>query len=141
MSACNHLGLPYHTGITWSIDGFYGENRRTDGRGNLGGVSHGGYVLPSRRDRMLDAARMGVLNCEMEAGTILTLCNLFGLRGGCICTVSDRVPWSDGEAAALDFDRAIDGCIRAALNAVELLSRWEEERRRSGLQEWSPASP
>jgi uridine phosphorylase len=35
---------------------------------------------------------MGVLNFEMEAATILTLCSLFGLRAGAACVViADRV--------------------------------------------------
>ena len=45
-----------------------------------------------------------VLNIEMESGTILTLANLFGLRAGCICTVSDRAPWPGPGMDAIDLD-------------------------------------
>jgi uridine phosphorylase len=34
---------------------------------------------------------MGVMNFEMEAATIFTLCTIFGLRGGAACVVvADR---------------------------------------------------
>jgi uridine phosphorylase len=51
----------------------------------------GGY-LGLDADRVERLTAMGVLNFEMEAATVLTLCSLFGLRGGAACVVvADRV--------------------------------------------------
>lgn len=81
ISACEHLNLPYHVGVSASTTSFYAGQSR---------LAYGGY-------RGHDAGRvealraMGVLNFEMEAATILTLCSLFGLRGGAACVViADR---------------------------------------------------
>jgi uridine phosphorylase len=57
-----------------------------------------------------------VLNCEMEAGTLLTLANLFGVRAGAICVVSDRTPWPG--PAEIDLDRNMGQCIEVATTAM-----------------------
>jgi uridine phosphorylase len=45
-------------------------------------------MVPERVDFL---QRIGVTNFEMEAGTIFTLCSLFGWRGGAACVViADR---------------------------------------------------
>jgi uridine phosphorylase len=58
----------------------------------------------------------GVLNCEMEAGVLLTLAGLFGVRAGCVCVVSDRTPWPG--PAELDLDRNMEAAIEVACDAL-----------------------
>jgi len=57
----------------------------------------------------------------MEAGALLTLAGLFGLRAGCICVVSDRTPWPG--PAAIDLDRNMETCIAVATDAMLALAR------------------
>jgi uridine phosphorylase len=52
----------------------------------------------------------------MEAGTILTLASLFGVRAGAICVVSDRTPWPG--PAEIDLDRNMAQCIEIATAAM-----------------------
>lgn len=81
IEACERLGLTYHLGVSASASSFYAAQSRP---------AYGGYegLYP---DRVEQLRRMGVLNFEMEAATIFTLCSLFGLRGGAACVViADR---------------------------------------------------
>ena len=94
-----------------------------------------------------DMKAAGVKNCEMESGTILTLAGLFGLKAGCICTVSNRTPWPGPSAESLDLDRNMAGCIEIAVRAMLALARGSRtagirSQRRSGgnrglNEEWS----
>ena len=113
-------GARWHTGITWSLDAFYVRNAIVGPGGALQSMSYGGYSSPDleRQIRAMQAAR--VLNCEMEAGVLLTLAGLFGLRAGCICVVSDRTPWPG--PSALDLDRNMDHCIDVAHGALHRLA-------------------
>ena len=81
MAACERLGLTYHLGVSASVGSFYAAQSRP---------SFGGY-RGLDADRVERLTSMGVLNFEMEAATVFTLCSLFGLRGGAACVViADR---------------------------------------------------
>jgi uridine phosphorylase len=71
------------------------------------------------RIRDMRAAR--VLNCEMEAGVLLTLAGLFGLRAGAICVVSDRTPWAG--PSEIEIDKNMDVCIATSTRAMLRLAR------------------
>jgi uridine phosphorylase len=82
VEACERLGLRYHLGVSASTASFYAAQSRP---------AFGGYIGqdPERVERL---TQMGVMNFEMEAATIFTLCSLFGLRAGAACVViADRV--------------------------------------------------
>lgn len=113
----------WHAGVTWSFDGFYSRNKVATPDGGMGSMSHKGYMQSGMNGLVADMIRAGVLNCEMESGTILTLASLFGLKAGAICTVSDRTPWPGPAAEALDFDRNMGGCIEIAMRAMLDLAR------------------
>jgi uridine phosphorylase len=81
IEACERLGLTYHLGVSASVGSFYAAQGRP---------AFGGYrgLDP---DRVQELSDMGVLNFEMEAATIFTLCSLFGMRAGAACVViADR---------------------------------------------------
>jgi uridine phosphorylase len=108
--------LPYHTGITWSLDAFYARNAILDPSGEMQSMSVGGYWPSHLETRIRDMQAAGVMNCEMESGVLLTLSGLFGLRSGCICVVSDRTPWPG--PAEIDLDRNMSTCIEVAQAAM-----------------------
>ena len=88
-------------------------------------MSVGGYSQHGMNDLLDDMKTARVLNCEMESGVLLTLANLFGLKAGCICTVSDRTPWPGPSAESLDLDRNMAGCIDIATKAILDVARAE----------------
>ncbi|MFB6224143.1 MAG: nucleoside phosphorylase [Haloarcula sp.] len=78
VAAAEELGYNYHLGVTCSTDSFYAGQSRPGFEG----------FEASRSDERIEALQAaGVLNFEMEAATILTLANLYGLRAGAVCTV------------------------------------------------------
>jgi len=78
VTACEELGYDYHCGVTCSTDSFYAGQGRP-GFGEFEGAD---------ADALVDELQAaGVLNFEMEAASILTVANLYGLRAGAVCTV------------------------------------------------------
>ena len=107
------LGVTHHVGITASVDTFFEGQERT--------ASSANPTLQRHLQGMTDEFRaLGVLNYEMEAGTVFKLSSVYGLRAGCVCAVvAQRV---DGERV----DTAIkDGAIRSAIDvAVGTADGW-----------------
>lgn len=121
VDAARGAGGPFHTGITWSLDAFYARNAMATPDGGMGSMSVGGYWTAAQEERIRALRTAGVLNCEMEAGVLLTLAGLFGLRAGAICVVSDRTPWPG--PSAIDLDRNMGRCIAVATAAMLRLAR------------------
>ncbi|MBC7252796.1 MAG: uridine phosphorylase [Actinobacteria bacterium] len=82
LSAARELDIPHHVGITCSSDTFYPGQERRDGFRE--------YIPRRFRGMTEEWRRMNVLNYEMEAATLLTMCGVLGLRGGCVTGVVDR---------------------------------------------------
>jgi uridine phosphorylase len=120
LAAARARGAPCRAGITWSLDAFYVRNAVLRPDGSLSSMSAGSYWGPGHAERIDEMRRAGVLNCEMEAGAILTLASLFGVRAGCICVVSDRTPWPG--PSELDLDRNMDTAIAVAHDAMRAVA-------------------
>jgi uridine phosphorylase len=116
LDAARLRGVRCRAGVTWSLDAFYVRNAVLRPDGSLATMSAGSYWGREHAERILAMRDAGVLNCEMEAGAILTLAGLFGVRAGCICVVSDRTPWPG--PAELDLDRNMDAAIAVAHDAM-----------------------
>jgi len=120
--AAEESGHRFHTGITWSVDGFYSRNKVVGEGGKILPMSFGGFEQSGMNPLLEDMKRARALNIEMESAAILTLANLFGLRAGCICTVSDRTPWPGPGQDSIALDHNIQGAIQVALNAMLMLA-------------------
>ncbi len=124
MEACERLELRYHLGVSASTSSFYAGQSRP---------AHGGYEGLAQ-DRVERLQAMGVLNFEMEAATVFTLCSLFGLRGGAACIViADRFrnefrpgSWAD------------DLLARIGAEAVSVLAALDEMKSRAGKEWYTP---
>jgi uridine phosphorylase len=89
------LGYACHVGTSRSADTFYACHSRP-------GSSFNGYWQSGWREHFEDLRRMNVLAAEMEAGIVLVLARLWGLRAGAIAVVLDNVLRVGGESGNFD---------------------------------------
>lgn len=110
-AAAEELGYDYHLGLTASTDSFYAGQSRE---------GFGGFRARGSEELIEELKAANVLNFEMEASAILTLANIYGLRGGAVCTVyADR---TTGEFEVTGEQRA----AKTASRAVSLLAQMDE---------------
>jgi len=121
VAAAERLGYDYHVGITMSADSFYAGQ----GRPGFEGFEAAGS------DALVDELReANVKNIEMEAASILTIANVYGLRAGAVCAVyANRVT---GEFRTEGESRAVE----CASLAAALLARMDEMKREAGVERW-----
>ncbi len=114
VEAAQQLKITYHVGITCSSDTFYPGQERKD--------SYSQYV-PRRFQGITEEWRkLNVLNYEMEAATVLTLCSTLGLRGGCVTgVVVRRVEKEHITQKGLELGE--QNAVKVAVKAVEVLVR------------------
>jgi uridine phosphorylase len=116
LAAAERAGQPSRAGITWSVDAFYARNGVVTEDGSLAPMTGAAYWTRSHARHIEDMRAAGVLNVEMEAGALLTLASLYGVRAGCLCVVSDRTPWPGPEE--IDLDRNMAAAIEVAHGAM-----------------------
>jgi uridine phosphorylase len=124
IEACERLGLRYHLGVSASTTSFYAGQSRP---------AFGDYI-GMHEDRVARLQQMGVTNFEMEAGTIFTLCSLFGLRAGAACIViADRFR---NEFKPVGADQAL-----ATLGAetIKVLASMDGIREQAGKRYYFPS--
>lgn len=121
IAAAERLGHDYHTGITMSADSFYA------GQGRPG---FEGFEAAGSADLVEELQEANVANIEMEASTILTVANVYGLRAGAVCSVyANRVTGefrTEGEGKASE----------TASLAVKLLARMDDVKEETGAERW-----
>jgi len=123
VTAAERLDYDYHVGVTASTDSFYAGQ----GRPGFEGFEAAGS------DELVENLRAAnVLNFEMEAASILTLANLYGLRAGAVCTVyANRVTGefrTEGERKA----------AKVASEAVSVLADMDAAADAAGADRWHP---
>lgn len=116
VEAAAEAGVRATPGITWSLDAFYARNAIAGPNDTMQSMSVDGYWPSHFETRIRDMQKARVLNCEMEAGVLLTLAGLFGIRAGAICVVSDRTPWPG--PSELEIDNNMLSCIDVATRAM-----------------------
>jgi len=135
IDSATRLKARFDAGVCLSVDGFYSENKILN-QGRIAPMSQCGYMPSFMVDRLSDVKAMGVKNIEMENGTIFTVCSLFGLRAGAICTVSDVVPWHPTEKV-MDFEDNMASCIKVGAEAMKTLIYWDKKR--ASAKFWCPS--
>jgi len=121
VAAAERLGHDYHVGLTMSADSFY------TGQGREG---FGGFRAAGSEQLVDELADANVKNIEMEAAAILTLANIYGLRGGAVCSVyANR---ATGEFRTEGEYRASE----TASLAAKLLAKMDQKKREAGVERW-----
>ena len=77
VEAARAQGVSAHTGLTWSLDGFYARNAILGPADSIESMSVDGYRPPGLAERINAMRAARVRNCEMDSGILLTLANLF----------------------------------------------------------------
>jgi uridine phosphorylase len=110
VDAAEAIGVPHRVGITASSDTFYPGQERYD--------TVAGQVTPAFRGSLAEWRRIGVLNYEMEAATLFTMCGANGWRAGCVAGVIAQRTESeaivDESIVVATEDRAVRVVIEAA---------------------------
>lgn len=124
ISAAQKLGVKYRAGYTASTDSFY------VGQGRPGLQNY----LPPHAEKLVEQLqRQHVITMEMEASAIFTLAGTYGLRSGCVLAV-----FANRSADKFEVKGEDDVC-RVAADAIRILSRWDNDRRKAGKADWSPS--
>jgi len=122
--AAEEVGASYHIGITRSNDSIY--------------CGQGRPVKDYMQDEHLAIPdywrRAGVMNVERETSIILTLSNLFHVRGGSVCAVVNSTPHG-----YLDVSAGVQDAIRTALEGIRRLNHWDAQVKKSGKKWWTPS--
>ncbi len=124
IEAAESFGYNYHVGITASTDSFY-----------LGQGRHGfrGYTQSFSENLIDDLRRANVLNFEMEASSLLTVSNIYGLRAGCISIVFANRVRDEFEVVSQE------PVAKVASEAVRILHDWDENKRKKGKKYFYPS--
>lgn len=125
IESAESLGVKYHIGITASTSSFY------VGQGRPGFKDY----LPSWSKNLLNDLKLAnVLNFEMEASTIFTLANIYGVRAGAVCAVlANRI------TDEFILDAGVEDAIKVANEAVRILYQWDEIKRSLGKKYFFPS--
>ncbi len=109
------LGVPSHVGIMASVDTFFEGQERSASSANP-------HLLRRLRGMIDEYHDLGVLNFEMEAGTLFKMGAVYGFAAGCVCAIIAQR--DEAEEPMLDLkESAVDRAIRVAVEAADRWSR------------------
>jgi uridine phosphorylase len=116
VNAARDLQASYHLGVTASVDTFYEGQERSESSANPN-------LLNRLRGITEEYRRLGILNYEMECGTLFKMGGVYGFAAGCVCgVIAERVASESValEAKALATENAINVAVRAASQFVDI---------------------
>lgn len=122
-TAADRLGYPWHLGVTACMDSDFVGNGRPSVRG---------YLQPRNIEKLGTYNRAGVLNTDRESSIIMTLCNIFGKRGGAVFNVTDNLLIRDTFKEGLGTDNA----LMITLDGLAVLKEMDEMKKETGHQHW-----
>ena len=127
------LGVTRHVGVMASTDTFYEGQERSDSSANP-------HLLRRLRGAIDEYHDLGVLNFEMEAGTLFKMGSVYGFAAACVCgIVAQRTEDERPDLAAKDA--AVGNAIAVAIAAADQwLARTPDSSRPSSAAESSPGN-
>ena len=104
------LKIPYHLGITASVDTFYEGQERIQSSANAHLQSWLTGITSSYR-------QLNILNYEMEVGTLFKMAGVYGVAAACVCAVVAQR--TEAETVVIsDKDAAVNRAIEVALQSI-----------------------
>jgi uridine phosphorylase len=113
ITAARDAQVPFHVGVSCSTDTFYPGQERYD--------SFSQYVPRRFQGATEEWRRLQVLNYEMEAATLFTMCAAMGLRGGCVAGVIVNRTLSE-QVTKEALERGEANGVTVAVRAAALLA-------------------
>ncbi|MBI4671698.1 MAG: nucleoside phosphorylase [Chloroflexi bacterium] len=111
VNAAREFNTDWHIGVTASVDTFFEGQERAESSANKA-------LLRALRGVTAEYRALGVLNYEMESGTLFKMGGVYNIATACVCAViADRTQGENPDLAAKD--RAVRDAIRVALRAAE----------------------
>ncbi len=107
------LDIPSHVGVTATTDTFYQGQERYD--------SYSGFVPTHLRGQLQEWQSLKVLNYEMEAATLFTMCSTMGLKSGAVCGVAANRTLGELITTKEQFALCEQNAIRTAVRAAKIL--------------------
>ncbi len=114
VEAARALNVPWHIGVTASVDTFYEGQERTESSANK-------HLLRWLHGITEEYRHLNILNYEMEAGTLFKMGGVYGFAAACVCAVVAERTRSETIAEAVR-QAAEDNAITVALRAVATLN-------------------
>ena len=110
VEAARTLDIPWHLGITASVDTFYEGQERSQSTANPHLLRHLNGITEEYR-------QLNILNYEMEAGALFKMAGVYGFAAACVCAVlADR---SRSEKVEIEKkEEAVQRAIQAALHTA-----------------------
>lgn len=104
------LNIPYHLGITASVDSFYEGQERVESSANP-------YLQSWLRGITAQYRQLNILNYEMEVGTLFKMAGVYGFRAACVCAVVAQRT-ADESIVIEDKDAAVKRAIEVAIKTI-----------------------
>ena len=114
-TAAAELGVDHHVGVMASTDTFFEGQERSESSANR-------HLMRRLRGMIDEYHDLGILNFEMEAGTLFKMGAVYGFAAGCVCAIIAQ----RGEAEEPRYDEkdaAVDRAIRVAVAAADTWSQ------------------
>jgi uridine phosphorylase len=116
-AAANEANIAHHVGVTASVDTFFEGQERTATSANK-------HLIRRLEGSLQEYVHLGILNYEMEAGTLFKMGGVYGISTGCVLAII--AARHDSEQPDLSLkDRAVDNAIDVAVRAA---ATWEARR-------------
>ncbi|MEY4520084.1 MAG: hypothetical protein RLZZ499_2684 [Cyanobacteriota bacterium] len=104
------LNIPYHLGITASVDSFYEGQERVESSANP-------HLQSWLRGITAQYRQLNILNYEMEVGTLFKMAGVYGFRAACVCAVVAQRT-ADESIVIEDKDAAVKRAIEVAIKTI-----------------------
>ncbi|MBA2338081.1 MAG: nucleoside phosphorylase [Acidimicrobiia bacterium] len=110
-TAAADLGVDHHVGVMASTDTFFEGQERSASSANP-------HLLRRLRGSIDEYRELGILNFEMEAGTLFKMGLVYGFHAGCVCGIIAARGESE-QPVVEEKDAAVDRAIRVAVATAD----------------------
>ena len=110
VETARRLNIPYHLGITASVDTFYEGQERIESSVNS-------HLQPWLTGITATYRALNILNYEMEVGTLFKMSGVYGFAAACVCAVVAQRTVTETIAIA-NKDATVKQAIEVALQSI-----------------------